>query len=419
VLRPLPLPDASPVVLSPNARRGLSALPERPDLQRRAGNDFDSAGVARPPVVVASIFREYTTRYLSDAANATPPPPPPTKNNHTKDPLAHNESSGNYGPDGQMAKSSIFKKGLSAHSAILCNRLVGSSADMSGEEDHPTDYGEGDALASPHEAPAEDVNASGGFDDEPPAPTGEEREVAGGGEGEAGAGGDGGGGELPAASLTVLRMRNLPYATTEEELKDKHIPEDFRETIIEVKIPRKADGRSLGYALLKFNTQEEADACKEKMDNMEIDGRVVTLGDASIDPKKRERKRRPERSGEGRGDRRGRGRDRDRGGRGDPYDRDRGGPDRGREYRRDRDYRRGYDRDSYGGGYRRESDYYDQRWGDRGYDRRGYGRDDRDHARDTRGYDRDHVRDSRGYGREYDRRPASPPHFRGGDFSRN
>lgn len=75
-----------------------------------------------------------------------------------------------------------------------------------------------------------------------------------------------------------LYVGNLSFNTTETELRDA-----FGQfgSITDVHLPSDRDtGRPRGFAFVTFNTAEEGKAAAEKMNGVELDGRVLNVNEA-------------------------------------------------------------------------------------------------------------------------------------------
>ncbi len=96
-------------------------------------------------------------------------------------------------------------------------------------------------------------------------------------------------------SGTKLYVGNLPYSTTDEELKGI-----FGEhgSVKEAQVISDRDtGQSKGFGFVEFETSQEADDAQAALNEYEIDGRKLRVNEAH------ERKSKPQR-GNGGGDRR-------------------------------------------------------------------------------------------------------------------
>lgn len=68
---------------------------------------------------------------------------------------------------------------------------------------------------------------------------------------------------------------NLPYKTTEEELKEMFA--EFGEVVEAVILTDKFTGRSKGFGFVTMATEEEAQAAIKGLDQKEIDGRNIKV----------------------------------------------------------------------------------------------------------------------------------------------
>jgi RNA recognition motif-containing protein len=75
-----------------------------------------------------------------------------------------------------------------------------------------------------------------------------------------------------------LYIGGLPYATTEEELKDAFSKAGSVESAII--IMDRATGRSKGFGFVEFSTEEEAQAAIEMFNDQDFNGRNLTVNEA-------------------------------------------------------------------------------------------------------------------------------------------
>lgn len=81
----------------------------------------------------------------------------------------------------------------------------------------------------------------------------------------------------------VLFVANIPWATTEEELKE------YLETAVPVRavkiIKDRQTGESRGFGFANMNNKEDAKACREKLDNTLFNGRKLRVDYAKSEPR--------------------------------------------------------------------------------------------------------------------------------------
>jgi len=81
----------------------------------------------------------------------------------------------------------------------------------------------------------------------------------------------------------TIFMNNLPFEITKEEIQDSF--KDLRNQINEVRIPLKPDGRAVGYAYIKFGSEDAANRALEQHKDLTIKGRKIKIEHADSSKK--------------------------------------------------------------------------------------------------------------------------------------
>ncbi|CAO3641302.1 unnamed protein product [Cunninghamella blakesleeana] len=79
--------------------------------------------------------------------------------------------------------------------------------------------------------------------------------------------------ELTIPSETTLFVANLPYASTDETLKE--VFSSYK--VVSATVNRMRNGRSKGYGFVEFETQEEQQKALSNVKDVELDGRTIYL----------------------------------------------------------------------------------------------------------------------------------------------
>lgn len=75
-----------------------------------------------------------------------------------------------------------------------------------------------------------------------------------------------------------LYVGGLPFAYSDQDLAD--LFSEFGEVVSATIIVDKFSKRSKGFGFVEFNTDEEANAAKEKLHESEVDGRRIVVDNA-------------------------------------------------------------------------------------------------------------------------------------------
>jgi cold-inducible RNA-binding protein len=78
---------------------------------------------------------------------------------------------------------------------------------------------------------------------------------------------------------TKLFVGNIPYATTEQDLRGLFEQSGARVTSVRI-ITDFDTGRSKGYAFVELATPEEADAAVKRFNNFNLNGRTIVVSEA-------------------------------------------------------------------------------------------------------------------------------------------